>query len=55
VLLPGGKKARNAFANSVKFMQEQERAAGRSDQIKVIIQPRNTQECSGDHCDLKPK
>ncbi|HYK00454.1 MAG TPA: RHS repeat-associated core domain-containing protein, partial [Thermoanaerobaculia bacterium] len=55
VLLTGGKTNRNAFINSVKFMQEEERAAGRSDQIRVVVQPRNKQECSGDRCELNPK
>lgn len=55
VLLTGGKSNRDAFINSVEFMQEEERAAGRSDQIHVIVQPRNSQECSGDRCELNPK
>jgi RHS repeat-associated protein len=55
VLLTGGKSNRDAFINSVEFMQEEERAAGRSDQIHVIVQPRNKQECSGDRCELNPK
>jgi RHS repeat-associated protein len=54
VLLTGGKTNRDAFINSVKFMQE-ERAAGRSDQIHVVVQPRNKQECSGDRCELNSK
>ena len=55
MLLTGGKENRDAFIEALQKQQEEERKAGRSDQIHVVIQPRNERECSDDRCEYIPR
>ena len=52
-LLTGGKSNRDTFMAALKALLDQDAKAHKGTDIHVVVQPRNSRECSSDRCVLK--